>query len=91
MLRTELSKDLKLDSLIRRNENILPFAFENFAFLNAASRSQLRDKVVSITQIEDKNLVISHLPSVNHLNSFVQLYTKLGFGNSKEIINFFKN
>ena len=43
LLKSEIDKDLKLNSLIQNKDNIVPFAFENFALLNAASRAQVRE------------------------------------------------
>ncbi len=41
-LKTEIDKDLKLNSLINNKDDFIPFAFENYALLNAASRAQVR-------------------------------------------------
>lgn len=43
LLKSDIDKDLKLNSLIQNKDNIVPFAFENFALLNAASRAQVRE------------------------------------------------
>ena len=43
LLKSEIDTDLKLNSLIQNKDNIVPFAFENFALLNAASRAQVRE------------------------------------------------